>query len=177
MSTRKRLIHANALLLEQGIEVLTALSDELFSSGTPAAFNASVGAHFRHCIDHYLTLRSGTQSGQINYEQRQRDARLESDRGYAVETACGLRDALAETADSELPALQVKLETCEGPGQDLCWVDTTLERELDYLINHTVHHYALIAVMLRLAGHETPKGFGVAPSTLRYLGTDAACAR
>ena len=41
-------------------------------------------------------------------------------------------------------------------------------RELLFLISHTVHHFALIAFMLRSFGIEPGDKFGVAPSTLRY---------
>jgi hypothetical protein len=40
-----------------------------------------------------------------------------------------------------------------------------MARELGMLLSHTVHHYALIAMLLRARGIEPPADFGVAPST------------
>ena len=63
--------------------------------------------------------------------------------------------------------------------QDTVWCDSSASRELEFLLSHTVHHYALIGVICQLAGQTLPKDFGMAPSTLRHLQSqaDAACAR
>jgi len=45
---------------------------------------------------------------------------------------------------------------------------------LQVLSSHTVHHFALIAMTLRLHGVEMEPGFGMAPSTLRYLAAKSA---
>jgi hypothetical protein len=65
------------------------------------------------------------------------------------------------------------------------WAVTSLERELQFLLSHTVHHFALVALLLRAQGFEVSADFGVAPSTLAYwqpqstqpLKTEAACVR
>ena len=56
------------------------------------------------------------------------------------------------------------------------WSTSSVERELQFLSSHTVHHYALIAVILRLNGVQPEEGFGVAPSTQRYWKESRACA-
>jgi hypothetical protein len=43
-------------------------------------------------------------------------------------------------------------------------------RELQYLLSHTIHHYAIIGSILRAQGVEPGPDFGVAPSTLRHWG-------
>ena len=48
------------------------------------------------------------------------------------------------------------------------WPESTLERELYVLVSHTIHHYALVAVLLRTLGVDPGPEFGVAPSTLRH---------
>ena len=45
---------------------------------------------------------------------------------------------------------------------------SSIGRELGFLLSHTIHHCALIAVMMRLRGLATPPGFGVAPATMRH---------
>jgi uncharacterized damage-inducible protein DinB len=42
---------------------------------------------------------------------------------------------------------------------------STLAREVLFVISHTVHHQALIAVLLAAAGRTVPDTFGLAPST------------
>src|SRR5262245_51244700 len=48
------------------------------------------------------------------------------------------------------------------------WSISSLKRELQFLLSHTTHHYALIALALRSRGFEPGSEFGVAPSTLRH---------
>jgi hypothetical protein len=48
------------------------------------------------------------------------------------------------------------------------WSYSSIGRELQFLLSHTIHHYALIALALRLQGYEPSAEFGVAPSTLQY---------
>jgi hypothetical protein len=55
------------------------------------------------------------------------------------------------------------------------WSGTSVGRELQFLVSHTVHHYAVIAAMLRPQGVEPGADFGVAPSTLVYE-QGSACA-
>jgi hypothetical protein len=43
-----------------------------------------------------------------------------------------------------------------------------MARELEFLLSHTVHHYAIVAILCRLQGIAVDDGFGVAPSTLRH---------
>ncbi|HEX2100170.1 MAG TPA: DinB family protein, partial [Candidatus Synoicihabitans sp.] len=112
--------------------------------------------------------------GQIDYEKRARDPLIESDPNYARD----LLLALAERLDDWLARV-----THDLPMRYAAETSTAAEaatsalRELEFLVSHTVHHYALIAIMCRLLGHETPAEFGVAPSTLRYQQAQATCAR
>jgi hypothetical protein len=46
---------------------------------------------------------------------------------------------------------------------------SSISRELQVLSSHTIHHFALIAMTLRMHGVELDAEFGMAPSTLRYL--------
>ena len=48
-------------------------------------------------------------------------------------------------------------------------MESSISRELQVLSSHTVHHFALIAMTLRMHGVEIDSDFGMAPSTLRYL--------
>jgi hypothetical protein len=45
------------------------------------------------------------------------------------------------------------------------FVTSSLARELRSVASHTVHHFALVALQLRLAGVAVDPRFGVAPST------------
>ena len=61
--------------------------------------------------------------------------------------------------------------------QEPDWSGSTVQRELQFLVSHTVHHCALIKQILRQHGFEAGMEFGLAPSTKGHLQRQAACAR
>ena len=52
--------------------------------------------------------------------------------------------------------------------EDSPWSNSTIRRELQFLVSHTVHHYALIGLILKTMDVSVPENFGVAPSTLKH---------
>jgi hypothetical protein len=54
--------------------------------------------------------------------------------------------------------------------------DTSVGRELVFVLSQTAHHNALIGVMAKTLGVPLPEFFGYAPSTIAYL-ERSACAR
>ena len=166
----------NLRLLRQALGLIRQLDDTIFR--TEQSGNSSVGAHLRHVIDCYRCFLRGLDGGKIDYDGRQRDPRLEHERSVA-ETALDQLVAGFETLPRDLDRpLEVKVDSAAwGPGA-LHWQASTLGRELQFLVSHTVHHFALIALLLRQQGHEPGAGFGVAPSTLEHRGESlSACAR
>lgn len=161
------LVEENTRLLEQGIDVVSGISESLYRNNTNEYFSSGVGKHFRHVLDFYDRLLSGGSDG-VDYDKRQRDPRVESDRSYAIEVARKIvkdLESLKPAADQR--SITVRVETCaeDGVGFDTM---SSVERELAFLASHTVHHYAIIKLLLALQDHKTEPEFGVAPSTLRY---------
>ncbi|MEM7050606.1 MAG: DinB family protein [Acidobacteriota bacterium] len=167
MNHANLLTAGNLALLAQGAELLERLDDELFSASPPVRMG-TVGGHIRHCLDFYLCFLDGLDQGLIDYDQRRRDERIQSDRGYALGLIAALQERLGELSPeiAETPvevALDRAFEAPEAPlGR------STVRRELQFLCSHTTHHYALIAAQLRLHGFDPGNGFGVAPSTLEH---------
>jgi uncharacterized damage-inducible protein DinB len=167
-------IAANLAVIRQGIALLAALGDERYAARQPLCFNASIGGHLRHILEHYQGFLRGLGDGEIDYEHRARDPLAESSTGYAT----GLLEAVAERLADLAPALANRgLHVCAETAPGIATATTVL-RELEFLLSHTIHHYALVAVMARLQGCEPEAAFGVAPSTLRFQQREAAsCAR
>lgn len=162
-------IDANRAVLHQGADLLEALGCERYGSPQPAVFNSSAGGHIRHVIEHYQSFLEGLGSGEIDYEKRARDTRLETDAGLAARTLRKLAahlETLVLFSDEGLLRVQAEQARAEGVRGS---AGSSVVRELEFLLSHTVHHYALVAVICRLAGHEPPRDFGVAPSTARHL--------
>ena len=73
----------------------------------------------------------------------------------------------------ELP-IQIRLES--GGAEAEQWSHSTVRRELQFLLSHTVHHFALIAVLLERFSIAVPDDFGIAPSTLKHWQAQSSCA-
>jgi uncharacterized damage-inducible protein DinB len=162
-------------LLEQGAELAIALDDETFACALALAPGGSVGAHLRHVADFVAALLRDLAGGAVDYDRREREERAEREPARARARLLRLRDEVAALGRLD-PAreLRVRSEACLVGAE---WQRSTLARELGGLLSHTVHHYALIAVLLRARGVEPPAELGVAPSTLAHWREErAACA-
>lgn len=159
----------NAALLRQGAAIARSLPAELFTWTLPLLPGGTLGRHLRHVAEFYEAFLDGVASGRIDYETRRRDAAFES----SPEEAAFRLEALAarlESIDDASPdgALDVRGEGSTRHAR------SSFGREVDALLSHTIHHYALVAVFLRSFGIEPPEAFGVAPSTLRHWESAAA---
>ena len=168
------LIADNIGVLDQARELLSELPDELYSKPEPSVHSSGIGSHLRHCVDYYDRFFEGLSGGRIDYDQRERDERLETSRTYAIEKLEALQKKL-QSLDTQVGTLLIRQDS-EAEGDEVPWAPSSLERELQFQMSHAVHHYALIAVILRLNGEVPPEGFGVAPSTLRYWKETGQCA-
>lgn len=163
-----RLVADNVAFLAQGIALLERLDDATYAR-RPELQLAAVGGHVRHCLEVYELFFHGLASGEIDYDARPRDQRVETERLYARDRARLLiEQLLALPDDLATQPLRVAMDrACEDPALDP-WSQSTVRRELQHLRSHTVHHYALIAATLRVLGCEPGAEFGVAPSTLAH---------
>jgi len=175
MSETHSLAKQNIAFLHQARELVATLPDTLYVNRLPA-FSGSVGQHLRHALEHYECFLAGWRSGTVDYDGRARDARVENEKAYAAERIAGCVAQLESVpADADCRPLDVEMDC--GPHDGRNATRSTLGRELQFLISHTIHHYALIASQLRAQGHEPGAGFGVAPSTLKYRQSQLRCAQ
>ena len=154
--------------LQQGETLLAVISDETYTRKVPVAFNASIGGHYRHCLDHFRTLLDAATAGDLNYDHRERGTLVESDRFAALNATRELREGYEQLHPIFLPRpLAVTCKTSYSTsGSQVS--PSTVGREIMYSVAHAVHHYALIGVMGGIMGLQMPPGFGVAPSTLKH---------
>ncbi len=162
------LINSAIEVLAQGEALLEAVGNDQYVRTLPAAFNATIGGHYRHCLDHFRSLLDAAATGDLNYDLRERGTLIESDRFAALNATRALREGYERLAED---CLQRPLDvTCKTSyAESGSQVSTsTVGREIMYVVAHAVHHYALIGIMGGLMGLRPPAGFGVAPSTLKY---------
>ena len=162
------LVADNIAILKQGIE-LTSCLGSLYSRATPRCLQGGIGAHFRHCIDFYNCFLSSIGSGRINYDLRGRNELVENNPERAAFELQAIIDGLRSFsfADGHTELLVV-MEGSARTHERSCWSRSSIARELQSLLSHTVHHYAFIAIALRLQGIEPSADFGVASSTLEH---------
>ena len=177
MSQISGIIQDTLTCLKQGTDLIARMGEEQYSKKVALCFNSSVGEHFRHILDHYASLMDGSAGDQgdvrrIDYDARRRDREIElkPEAGISrIEQVCSFLEKLDLEAETRL---EVKMDT--GSDIEDQWAPSTLLRELQFLLSHTVHHYALIATMNAINGVATPEEFGVAPSTLAHRRTLSA---
>lgn len=175
-SEHRELCRAIVETLRQGEALLSGLSDEAYTQKHPQAFQASIGGHYRHCLDHFRSLLEAAPFGSLNYDRRERGTSVENDRAVALAVT---RELIAgwEALDAQfvLRGLEVTCKTSyTTSGSQMA--RSTVGREIMYVVAHAVHHYAIIGVMAGVNGLRLPPGFGIAPSTLKYQQTAAASA-
>lgn len=154
--------------IEQGLSVVLRLDDVTYSRASKGG--SSVGAQFRHVIDHINRLLLGLDSGRIDYTNRERDARIEVDRDFGAAALLRLLGELKATR-YQAPDEGVLVRSELDPN---AWMPSSAAREFEAALSHTVHHHALIAEKLIGMGFECGPQFGVAPSTLAYQAKIAA---
>jgi uncharacterized damage-inducible protein DinB len=162
-------------VLRQLADVIHALTDEQYGMKPVGVVSSNVGGHVRHCLDHVEALLAGVERGEVDYDCRRRGTDVETRRDAALAALARLeRQLLAFPPGCEHRPF--RLSALVSPSLPAVEVETTVGRELAFVLSHTVHHNALIAVMARTLGVAVPERFGYAPSTLAHL-EKAACVR
>lgn len=164
------IIEDNINVLRQGVDLIEEMGNCLYSNGKPPFLNNGVGSHFRHCIDFYDSFLSSFKTGKINYALRKRNRLIETDGSLAIFEIEAIIKGLRRLSPADLRRqVQVIVEDSPGPLDSSVWSGSTVMRELQSLLSHTTHHYAIIALALRLQGFNPSGEFGVAKSTLSYM--------
>jgi len=159
-----QLQHAVKSVFVQLDESLLHLTDEQYTRPSRTLFNASIGQHVRHIIELFLCLEKGYESGLVNYEKRERNLAIETDKSFARELMKKISGSLGKLNKGLLLEGNYDEQTEDG-----VTVTTNYYREIIYNLEHTVHHMALIRIGINeVSPVIVPDNFGVASSTLRY---------
>jgi len=150
-----------------GRQLLARLDDQQYRQVEDG--QGSIGQHLRHNLNFVNAVISGIETGVIDYARRVRDRRIEDERAFADAAIVRILDQLSVINDTT-----IAMEVMVGSEIDPMIVHrSTISRELEFVLSHTIHHYALIKGRI---GSEAGIGteFGVAPSTLEYWNRAAA---
>lgn len=146
----------------RGVKLINEIEDEVYQQ--KANGSGSIGGHFRHNLDFLNSFLNGLAIRKIDYQNRERDERIEKNRNYAIERIMFTTQRIVNLKESDLAReILVRSEIDEN-----VWHKSSVAREIEFLHSHTIHHHALIAEKLTSFGVKVSSVFGVAPSTLKF---------
>ncbi|MCU0348348.1 MAG: hypothetical protein MUC59_15515 [Saprospiraceae bacterium] len=149
-------------------ELLDRINQETYAKSLPLFNGSSIGQHFRHIVDFYGCLANGATDGRVDYANRQRDARVETEPGYASSVLHHFFEKL-DVVD-EASFIEVVADFSAELNEERPVVQSTVGREMMYAYDHAVHHLAMIKMGLKSVSPalEVDKNLGVAPSTVKH---------
>jgi len=158
------MIEVSKKILLQLEYVLKTLSNEEYTASLEIFSGASIAQHTRHILEFYVCLITNCECDIINYDLRKRDKGLEQDLSFCLTKITEINKELNNLNSDK----NIVLEAVQGG--KIVKVNTTLNRELLYAVEHTVHHMAIIkmGILLNYPSVIIPDNFGVAESTIQY---------
>jgi uncharacterized damage-inducible protein DinB len=149
--------------LEELMRVVITLPAEIYGART-SQVSGSIGEHVRHVLDHISSLVTACPPVVLSYDHRTRGTAVESEPSAAVREMMRL-DAALERWGGSLDEPVAVAAVMSAHGQPVTgW--STLARELAFVMSHTIHHQAIIALLLEQQEVDlSGKRFGYAPST------------
>jgi len=162
-----QILSASFEILNQLESILEQIHPRDFSRPSPLLSGSTIGQHMRHTLEFFLCLERGFKAGVINYDKRDRDKRIETDKSLAISSINRIRHFIASHPSDKVLKLKVGYEQ---HSEQCCEVQTNYYRELTYNIEHAIHHMAIMKIGVReIAPYVVlPEHFGVAVSTVRY---------
>jgi hypothetical protein len=155
----------NIQIITQLTDLLNDIDSTVYKDALRPLHYSTTGQHVRHITEFYLCLLKGYQTGVVDYDARERNLLIEINKTFTIETLEKVIDDL-KTSKADKPLV---LKSSFG-GDETVEIPTSFFRELTYLIEHTIHHLAIIKIGLNevYPNINISKNFGVAHSTIRY---------
>ena len=155
----------NIKIIDQLIDLLDDIELSVYKDALQPLHYSTVGQHVRHITEFYLCTLNGYKNGVVNYDARERNILIEIDKDFAIQTLENVKCQLKTLNSDRILILKSKFS-----GNESMDIPSSFFRELTYLIEHTIHHLAIIKIGLNevYPAIEIPKNFGVAQSTIRY---------
>jgi uncharacterized damage-inducible protein DinB len=152
-------------LLDQMAAELWEIDPQAYAARPLEGVSGSIGEHVRHVLDHIGALLHAGYPAVLSYDNRERGTTVETDPAVAMQQIFRLKAALDQFSGRDLGEhVQVMSKVSSG-ATVAGW--STLARELAFVVGHTIHHQAMIAVLLAFNGVVVSDGFGYAPTTPR----------
>lgn len=161
-------------VLQQGCTLLRSVSSDVYTRREEGPHGASLGAHYRHVLDHFLCLLDGLDAGRIDYDQRRRSPEVENSAVEALRVTEGLIERFRQLGAGVLERDCVVVYSVGYDDDAAQAVLSNVGREVMFCVGHAIHHYAILKMLSVSLGVKLPFEFGVAPSTLKHLAARSA---
>ena len=150
--------------LEELMRLVLTLPVDAYGART-SRVSGSIGEHVRHVLEHISSLVACCPSAVLSYDHRTRGTAVETEPSAAVREMMRLDAALERWADRSLDEPVAVTSVMAASGASVTgW--STMARELAFVMSHTIHHQAIVALLLEQQGTGLPdERFGYAPST------------
>ena len=174
LGTAAQLCEYTAAVLAQMVSVI-----QPYVGAKASDYEAHVGAHMRHIVEHYDTLvnalsavKTGTQATcTADYDARERNPEVEANPLEAIRRIGLIDAAFGHGAGLDEVAMlkRVNVFTRGGlKGEHNFCTPSTLARELMFLNSHATHHFAIVQGYARERGQTLGAGVGKAPATVAH---------
>ena len=146
-------------LFDQLNHALSKIPQDIYTKKINIYNGSTIGWHVRHIIEMLMCLIDGYDLWVVNYESRKRDKKIENEIVFAIQ--------VANTYLLKIDKLDKELLLQSNEYNE---VNSNYNRELIYIIEHTVHHMAIIRMWLFviIPDMKLDDDFGVASSTTLY---------
>jgi hypothetical protein len=159
-------------VLKQLSQLLSQLDNTQYAMPLRILNGSSIGQHTRHVIEFYRCLLQGFAKGLVDYDSRERDMELENNLEFVLINIEAIICQIEQATTSKTNFLLAVNYNDDIP----LFVETNVIREVVYLVEHSIHHYALIKIGLQenFPSIVIPQHFGIAYSTVRHQATQNA---
>lgn len=161
-------LSANLAFLEQAADFSSNQRALDWQSPSATFRNSSLGQHLRHTLEHVEALLEGLSDHDINYDARKRDEQIEREPKVAAQHCHNIRKALQIAGETTPDDYMLSIRASSSCDDRVESQASTFGRELQFLVSHTVHHFAIMAGICHELGIHTPDNFGIAPSTQKH---------
>jgi hypothetical protein len=161
------IIENNKAIIFQLTDLIKQFSKEDYSLKLEVFNGASIGMHIRHILEFYTCFLEQKNNHQICYDNRKRQLKYEINTSVSIEKFEEIQSLINNLEINKL----LKIKTNSGTEEDdNDFVNSSIGRELLYILDHAIHHMALIkiGIQLNFVNITFSDGFGIAPSTIRH---------
>ena len=146
--------------------LLEQVPDAVYTARPVPHVSGSIGEHVRHCLDHVAAFTTVLGARRLSYDHRTRFTLDETATQTAVARIDRLLDELVAMTDLDFDAEVTVTALLHQDGAPMT-APSSVARELAFVVSHTLHHFAVIALLLDRMRVRVPAQFAHAPSTLK----------